>query len=140
MRQTLHEISFRMTSECVENGSPLFCLTYKIKDNLSWAFRPIGVSAPFTCKTERCLLIKNKNKKSRRLCTSTSLIPTSSNGMVPEELLTFLGFVMKCGVQSLLGTSGIYAGTYLLGLFGGLFSDAMGYCLPIVSCEMTRTK
>ena len=30
--------------------------------------------------------------------------------------------------------------TYSLGLFVGLFSDAMGYCLPIVSCEMTRTK
>ena len=27
-----------------------------------------------------------------------------------------------------------------LGLFAGLFTDAMGYCLPIVSCEMTRTK
>ena len=34
----------------------------------------------------------------------------------------------------------IYPGTDLLGLFGGLFSDAMSYCLPIVSCEMTRTK
>ena len=30
--------------------------------------------------------------------------------------------------------------TYSLGFFAGLFSDAMGYCLPIVSCEMTRTK
>ena len=27
-----------------------------------------------------------------------------------------------------------------IGLFAGIFSDAMGYCLPIVSCEMTRTK
>ena len=34
----------------------------------------------------------------------------------------------------------IYPGTYSLGLFAGLFTDAMGYCLPIVSCEMTRTK
>ena len=40
----------------------------------------------------------------------------------------------------MLGTSGIYPGTYSLGLFAGLFSDAMGYCLPSVSCEMTRTK
>ena len=35
---------------------------------------------------------------------------------------------------------GIYPGTYSLGLFADLFSEAMGYCLPIVSCEMTRTK
>ena len=34
----------------------------------------------------------------------------------------------------------IYPGTYSLGLFAGLFSDAMGYCLTIVSCEMRRTK
>ena len=27
-----------------------------------------------------------------------------------------------------------------LACFAGLFSDAMGYCLPIVSCETTRTK
>ena len=45
-------------------------------------------------------------------------------------------------IQSLVpvGTSGIYPGTHSLGLFAGLFSDAMSYCLPIVSCEMTRTK
>ena len=47
---------------------------------------------------------------------------------------------MQRGVMSLLGTSGKYLGTYSLGLFAGLFSDAMGYCLPIVSSEMTRTK
>ena len=48
---------------------------------------------------------------------------------------------MQCGVWSLLmGTSGIYPGTYSLGLFVGLFSDAIGYCLPIASYEMTRTK
>ena len=55
--------------------------------------------------------------------------------------LTFLGFFFKqCGGQSMLDTSGIYSGTYSLGLFVGLFSDAVGYCLPIVSCKMTRTK
>ena len=48
---------------------------------------------------------------------------------------------MQCGVWSLLmGTSGIYPGTYSFGLFAGLFSDAMGACLRIVSYEMTRTK
>ena len=61
-------------------------------------------------------------------------------GVVPKGLLTFLGFFMQCGVQLLLGTSGIYLGTYSLDLFAGLFSEAVGYCLPIVSCEMTRTK
>ena len=61
-------------------------------------------------------------------------------GVVPKGLLTFRGFFMHCGVKSLLDTSGIYPGTYSLGLFAGLFSDAMGYNLPIVSCEMTRTK
>ena len=40
----------------------------------------------------------------------------------------------------MLGTSGIFPGTYLLGLFAGLFSDAMGDHLPIVLCEMTKTK
>ena len=30
--------------------------------------------------------------------------------------------------------------TYSLCLFAGLFSDTMGYCLPIVLCEMTKTK
>ena len=39
-----------------------------------------------------------------------------------------------------MGTSGVYPGTYSLGLFAGLFNDAMAYCLPIVLCEMTRTK
>ena len=38
-----------------------------------------------------------------------------------------------------VSTSRIYPGTYSLGLFAGLFSDAMGYCLPVVSCEMTWT-
>ena len=47
---------------------------------------------------------------------------------------------MQCGVKSLFGTSGIYPGTYSLGLFAGLFSDALGCGLPGVSCEMTRTK
>ena len=61
-------------------------------------------------------------------------------GVVPKGLFSFLGFFRQCGVLSLLGTSGIYLGTYSLGLFAGLFSDVMGYCLPIVSCEMTRTK
>ena len=60
--------------------------------------------------------------------------------MVSKGLLTFLGFFMQCGVKSLLGTSGIHLGTYSLGLFADLFSDTTGYCLLIVSCEMTRTK
>ena len=47
---------------------------------------------------------------------------------------------MQCGVKSLLGTSRIYPGTYSLGLFVVLLGDAVGYCLLIVSCEMTRTK
>ena len=51
---------------------------------------------------------------------------------------------MQCGVKSLLDTSGIYPGTFRLGLFGLAVvfvtaSDAMG-CLHIISCEMTRTK
>ena len=61
-------------------------------------------------------------------------------GVVPKGLLTFRGFSRQCGVWSLFGTSGIYPGTYSLGLFAGLSSDAMGYCLLIVLCEMTRTK
>ena len=61
-------------------------------------------------------------------------------GAVPKGILTFLGFFMQCGVQSLLGTSGIYPGTYSPGLFAGLFSDAIDYCLQIVSCETTGTK
>ena len=60
--------------------------------------------------------------------------------MVPKGLLTFPGFFMQCGIKSLFGTSGIYPDTYSLGLFAGLFSDAMGYFLPIVSDEMTGTK
>ena len=52
--------------------------------------------------------------------------------MVPEGLLTFLGFFFNA-MQSLVAVNS-------LGLFAGLFSDTMGYCLPIVSCEMTRTK
>ena len=32
------------------------------------------------------------------------------------------------------------SGHYSLGLFAGLLNDAMGYCLLVVSCEMTRTK
>ena len=46
---------------------------------------------------------------------------------------------MQRGVWSLLGTTGIYLRIYSLGLLAGLFGDAMGYCLQIVSCEMTRT-
>ena len=61
-------------------------------------------------------------------------------GVVPKGLLTFLGFFMQCGIYSLLGTSGIHPGTYSLRLLAGLFSDAMGYCLSMISCEMTRTK
>ena len=49
-------------------------------------------------------------------------------------------FLCNAELSPCLGSSGIYPGTYSLGLFAGLFSDAMGYCLPIVSCEMTRTK
>ena len=59
-------------------------------------------------------------------------------GVVPNGLLTFLGFCMQCRIYSLLDTSRIYPGTYSLGLFAGLFSDAMGCCSLIVSCEMTR--
>ena len=32
------------------------------------------------------------------------------------------------------------SGTYSLSLVVGLFSDAMGYCLLVVSCKMRRTK
>ena len=60
--------------------------------------------------------------------------------VVPKGLLTFLGFFIQCEVQSLLGTSGIYLGTCSFGLFVGLFSDVMSYCVLIASCEMTRTK
>ena len=52
-------------------------------------------------------------------------------------VVTFLGFLMQCGVKSLSGASGIYPDTYSLGLFAGLFSGAVGYCLLIVLCEMT---
>ena len=39
-----------------------------------------------------------------------------------------------------VGTFGVYPGTNSLGLFAGLFSDAMGSCLPVISCETTGTK
>ena len=55
-------------------------------------------------------------------------------GVVPKGLLTVLGLSMQCGVKSLLGTSGIYPGTYSLALFAGLFSYAIGYSLLVVSC------
>ena len=61
--------------------------------------------------------------------------------MVPKGLLTFLGFFYA--MRSLVPVGhfrDIYPGTYPLGLFAGLFSDAMVYCLPIVLCEMTKTK
>ena len=51
--------------------------------------------------------------------------------MVPEGLLTFLGFFYA--MQSLVAVNS-------LGLFAGLFNDAMGYCLPIISCELTGIK
>ena len=51
----------------------------------------------------------------------------------PEGVINFPWiFFMQYRVKSLLGTFGIYPGTYSLGLFAGLFSDAVGYCLPIV--------
>ena len=63
-------------------------------------------------------------------------------GLVPKGLLTFLVlfFLYNTGFSPCLTLKGIYPGTYSLGLFVGLFSDAMGYCLLIVSCELTRTK
>ena len=57
-----------------------------------------------------------------------------------KGVINFPWIFLCSAVKSLLGTSGIYPGTQLLGLFAGLFSDAMDYCLPIVSCETTRTK
>ena len=70
-----------------------------------------------------------------RFITSVCYVSGGSKGVI-----NFPWIFMQCGVQSLLGTSGIYPGTCLLGLFAGLLNDAMDYCLPIVSCEMTRTK
>ena len=58
-------------------------------------------------------------------------------GVVPKGWLTFLGSLDKEVAKT---TSGIYPGTYSLGLLAGLFSDAMGYRLPVVSCETIRTK
>ena len=51
-----------------------------------------------------------------------------------------MDFLCNAEFKSLLGTFGIYPDTYSLGLFAGLFKDAMVYCLPVVSCEMTRIK
>ena len=82
-------------------------------------------------------LKKKKKTQGDHLYIWAQLYP--AYGVVPKGLLTLLGFFMQCGVKSLLGTSGIYLGTYLLGLFAGLFSDTMGYCLSIVACEMART-
>ena len=59
-------------------------------------------------------------------CFSVSALGHPNYGVVPKGWLTFLGFFMQCGVYSLLDTSGIYSGTYSLGWFVGLFSDAMG--------------
>ena len=79
---------------------------------------------------------RRRTHKKRKMHTTYSLaIATSSSyGVVPKRLLTFLGLFVQCGVQSLLGTSGIYPGTYSFGSFAGLFRDA------IVSCEMTRAR
>ena len=59
-----------------------------------------------------------------------------SKGVISFDFLCNAEF-SPCGA---LPEHNIYPGTYSLGLFAGLFSDAMGYCLPIVSCEMTRAK
>ena len=57
-----------------------------------------------------------------------------------KGVINFLWIVYAMRNLVLLGTSRIHPGTHSLGLLVGLFSDAMGYCLPIVSCEMTRAK
>ena len=75
--------------------------------------------------------------KSSRWCV------TLQNGVVPKELLTFLGFFLFIYAMRSLVPSGHFrniSGHYSLGLFAGLLNDAMGYCLLVVSCEMTRTK
>ena len=62
------------------------------------------------------------------------------HGVVPKGLLTFLGFFYAMRSLVPVGHSRIHPGTYSLDLFAGLFSNAMSYCLPIASCEMTRAK
>ena len=68
-----------------------------------------------------------------------------SLGVVPKGLLTFLGFFLcnsefsPCWalpeyIRALIHSACL---RFVVVVF---FSDAMGYCLPIVSCEMTRTK
>ena len=60
--------------------------------------------------------------------------------MVPKGLLIFLGFFYAMWSLIPVGNVRNNPDTYSLGLFTGLFSDVMVYCLPIVSCEMTKTK
>ena len=43
-----------------------------------------------------------------------------------KGVINFPWIFMQCRVTSLLGTSGTYPGTHSLGLFAGLFTDAMG--------------
>ena len=59
-------------------------------------------------------------------------------GVVPKGLLTFLGFF--CGMQWLVPVGHFQNISRHLGLFAGLISNTMGYCIPIVLCEMTGTK
>ena len=47
---------------------------------------------------------------------------------------------MQCGSLVPVGHFRNISGHYALGLFAGLFSDAMGYYFPMNSCGMTRTK
>ena len=82
------------------------------------------------------LAVNNLSARLPTLVNSSSLLWSGSKGVINFPWI----FFMQCGVQSLLGTSGIYPGTYSPGLFAGLCSDAIDYCLRIVSCETTGTK
>ena len=86
------------------------------------------------------MTMRKKNPAEQQ--TAACKVDRHEYGVVQKGLLTFLGFFysMRSFSPCWAPTEYIRASTYSLGLFAGLFSDAMGYCLPIVSWEMTRTK
>ena len=83
---------------------------------------------------------------SMKLCASVTIridnadhraIRGGSEGVINFPWIFFYAMRSLVPVGHFLNISGHL---FTLGLFAGLFSEAMGYCLPIVSCEMTKTK
>ena len=78
--------------------------------------------------------------KYKKNCTTCSCNVCSPCWVVSKGLLTFLEcfYAMRSLVP--VGHFRNTSGHLFTWLAAGLLSDTMGYCLPIVSCEMTRTK